>query len=393
MPSGIDLSDLRRVYERCLGSAKELVRSGQPASIQTLFREPEMTVTKGKSAGAATQKERDARGHCLLAMLHDAMSTLDRETLQKVFTAVEDDIFRGVQAWLAGKAKLDEFTAEQFAEQFPVNEYVYARSLPTMVRPILLLRLVGADPQLADSVEEDAAYYPHRLFVLRSKQPSLRKLLAELDLEFSAIVLDSFTDSLQGVSAIEPCIQPDDRPNKYKDFGKFNLPEHVRLCWTAQAHQSGADALTEAFEGTEFKRELLITLSGLMQARALGLRDSGMTKLSQHTNKGSRYAIGKQHFVCMRKLIDRYAVNQIFHVWKTSDGESIVTLPLAQSRGLRAIAGDTENPLIVKQRDGVRRLFNNESNYLNTTAHYPLCVWTLNHWVKIARELKAEQSK
>jgi len=318
----------------------------------------------------------NARRQAFASIIYDALKNAacgNEDLLQAINEKVIDPVLDGAFAWLATHKGLEQTSREEFINGYG-PDIKRKIGLAAYIKPIVLLRILAEQPELAEKIQQNSATFPHRLFIER------KQTTKEIDREIADATLELIPEDLTAkIARISEYISF--RNSTGGNLGKYRLPQSVD--WL----KHGADAekeLDELYTDLPIKKAIYETLADCLDIQLASVRESD--KSVRQWNKLSEFGLNNIQFAVVMQSLKAYAVNQLLYVWKQDVTRDVPRLKLARQTGLTP----NSSPKTLRVHDKYSQStleFKPDSNMMNTTQYLPFCVAVLNKHQQTAREL------
>jgi hypothetical protein len=336
--------------------------------------------TGSRRGGECPEPQVDARAEILLSELYDRLKRADPDALCKIGLKTKDTLLSSVLAWLSVHKGLEQTSREELITRFKGKTGPSGRKIWMFTRPIILLDLVERDPSVVERLEENSSYVPYRLF---PRTVARKPTLQDIDGMIANVISDIFPDGLaEHVSRIDDLVQMSRGyiDKSKRKLGKYSFPyssnkNSRNLLFNPETREEDLDCL---YNTPATKKEAYEILAEILVVTSQELVKRGGSSKALKRND-SRFSVPLHWYRAARIMLDNYAKNQLFYVWKESD--FAVTSPETNLSRLVGVSARTEDDKLFL-RDYFSKsevVLHPESHSLNSTIHLPLVIYTLNY--------------
>lgn len=375
-------------YDARLGAVIDHVRKGEPLQVEGHFSGELSEFAAAKVHDAATVLAvREA--YLLKAILAELqrLCEIDRNGCQTMLSASKDVVLQRCGRWLASAGDLRAASLEQFAEELQLFSVEYGRQLGILIRSLILLRLVAAEPGGLALVRPEHSLFPGWL-VRGRKAESRAAKIRRLDRELAALVLDAVpsevADALIESAEFFEAGKPDIHDTGRR--GGYLLPRDSGFRWCFPV-------VREPVELPRFEAVLRPAAAGLcealhycLRARSAAMAEAGLRGAENLAHRNSRFQITPRIYALLQQLFASLAEFQLVTAWNSASGQRLPGNEFAAELGITAChaPGPGEMYLV---REGSRRKVDLNATPPVWGSSLPIAAYTLRRFVVSADEL------
>jgi hypothetical protein len=360
-----NLERLVQFYQDTVSQVIDSAQTNKPQMSENVLRDKEFQL-----AGANQLVPEDVnavlgyRRKALLGLMYDKLKTLkDQGTLDGIVSKVRDPMLDGAMIWLGMNGGLENISRQRFEEEYDARIGVYARRLPTFIRPLALLDMVKQDPSLVSKLEDSSSYFPESLI-----DRPVKRTIKDAESEFAEIIPTIVSEDLARlVKKMDKYIEHKTGSNRYEArVGRYALPSE-RFAWK-ETGPLVEQKMYSLFSDYSVRKELYETLAEyITMAQAIGRKEGRNMRRLGHK---SDLFLSNAEYARIRDGIKMYARNQILWAWKESGCKYAPQTVLSKFAGLTPQMED--NQLLI--HDINRRsteILSQDSRYVDTQKYLP----------------------
>lgn len=324
-------------------------------------------------------KDVTARIQAIFSMMYDTVANLRRQNpslLSKIGAKAANPVIDDVIAFVA-EEEFDN-SKQRFIEKLagihtPTGRGVHMKTI-SHIRTYLFLEALNRHPDMAERIDETSAYFPHRLFVEKTRTISM----ADVEREIAAVLPTLYSPKLiEIISRMREFIEtPGAGGERFGDYVSY-----PGFRWIKGANPVHLDIMLRQ---QDVKHEIFYTL-----ADCLAVTQQTAKERQKKVRNLPNFGLSWTHYGVVSETIRAYARNQMLSVYRETEGKVFADTYLTRhSRLTGRIEGDTL--LITDNYHHSTERLNMFSNFANTTSNLPLCAFLLNRFYWRAEEINAK---
>ncbi len=241
------LEDLVRVYDSYLESKLAVVETGEKPFWGSLGVDGFIPI-----AGLSNKELLNLRKEILLGKILQKLRDLPPEAVKKVETRVDHPVLAGIFYDTPSDISPKELSEKRLYDWGTINHAV------NLLKPLVLLCAIERHPEVADLLEEDSAYFPHRLFARQRERPAT---IADVEMEIAAAIPEVYSEEM--VAALDRLGEFISNPmnltsatfSDAKRLGKFTLYSCGRDAPQWNISKDGLEEFERVYGELDLKRE------------------------------------------------------------------------------------------------------------------------------------------
>lgn len=319
------------------------------------------------------------RKKVLIPKLYQKIVSLDASTLDVVRKEVKDKLLDETFTWFSYNGGVEHSSLDEFVKNFDPHKRIKTIQLTTFIKPLVLLEVLIQNPEVAEKLEEDSSYHPHKLFPVKIPRKNAKKISDEyiktVERKIAEDLLPLFSTKLIALMSHirKYLIRMPNYSSINQTLGKYAITESSYVRWVDISDKSEKE-LDELYNNPDVKREVYTTLINCMRSAGNILSESCVTP-EELKKFGSSLRFTATEYALGMRMIENFAINQLLWNWNKNNHKFVY--PTNLTKALRITGSIEEDNLIIKYQ-GLKIQFNKDSFYRDSTIYLPFCINTLH---------------